>query len=147
MNIYGVSWRITIVNCTLNAILWVLWKAKFMRLPTGDNYLFSFLSFPSSLLIKTLITLCMRIKFNPKEEKCIYAKVTPGKQWMELGCSWWQLCQVAVGKNPSLIIRAGYIILIFMQFLYRIERIVLVGDKSRCNVSWKKCLQRENIWK
>lgn len=128
-----------------------------MRLSTGDNYLFSFLSFPSSLLIKTSITLCMRIKFNPKEEECIYAKVTPGKQWMELGCSWWQLCQVAVGKKPSLIITAGYIILISCNFyiglkelcLWETKADVMCPEKNVCRgktyASSGQILQRSNL--
>lgn len=107
-----------------------------MRLPTGDNYLFSFPSFPSFKLIKTLITHSTRIKFKPKEEKCTYAEVTPGKQWVELGCHWCQLCQVAVGTKLLVIITAGFIILISCHFYMGLKKLCLwdFGDKSRCGV-------------
>lgn len=118
----------------LHAILWVPWKAKFMRLPTGDNYLFSFLSFPYSQLIKTLITYSMRIKFKPEEEKCTYAEVTARKQWLELDCRWWHLCQERMWKNSMVITTPGSIILISCHFYIGLNVSCLwdYGGKSRC---------------
>lgn len=145
----GVSRRITIVEYTLHAILWHPWKAKFMRLPTGDNYLFSSLSFPSSPLIRALITHSTRIKFKPEKEKCTYTEVTPGKQWVELGCSWCQLCQVAVGNKLIGHHYNRFHHPHFMPFLYRIEWIVLVGlwrQKQMWSVL-NKCLQRKTTCK
>lgn len=112
----GVCRRITMVEYTLHAILWVPWKAKFMRLSSGDNYLFSFPSFPSSQFIKTLITHSTRIELKPEEEKRIYAEVTDGKQWVEPEFRWCQLSQVAMWKNSVIIITEVSIILFSSHF-------------------------------
>lgn len=114
-----------------------------MRLPTGDNYLFSFPSFPSSPLIRALITHSMRIKFKPEKEKRTYAEVTPGKQWVELGCSWCQLCQVAVGKNSWVITITGFIILISCHFYIGLNELCLWTLETKADVECTKQMSAE----
>lgn len=139
----GVSKGITIVEYTLHAILWVPWKAKFTRLPTGDNYLFSFPSFPSSQLIKTLITHSTRIKFKPEEQKCTYAEVTPGKECVELGCSWCQLYQVVVGKNSLVIITAGFITFISCHFYIGLNKLCCGTLETKADMECSKQMSAE----
>lgn len=108
-------------------------KLSFMRLPTGDIYLFSHPSFPSQI-IRTLITYSRRNTSKPEEDKCT-SEVTSVKEWMELDCSMSILS--GGGTQKSLVIITVGFIIISHRFYIGLNEMCLLnfGDISTVGCS------------